>query len=327
MLQEQGEFYTHSGKITTSCIIGIASAIGAAMVLGIIYAYATFYIPLIYINVVITIGCGFVLGYAIAKLMLNFKCRNHMFCLVAGGIGGLACLYASWVGFAYIFFNKFYPQFNVTFTKLLTSPGGLWNFAVDLSKTGWFSMGSSSSTDPSYVKGVFLWIIWIIEAGIIVGAAVIMSAGAITEEVFCEKCDKWASKREDVEEFLAEDPDMVIDKALAGDVSFIYDVHGVSSNEPYYLGLDVFKCNKCKELHAFTINGATRTWDENGNESLSKEAIIRHRLISGEDMAILLNPPPMGANVQEEPAQEYYQQPEEQYEQPEAQEDDPYSVG
>lgn len=155
--------------------------LGAAVFLAAIYSAITFYNPFIYINVIGTGALGFAIGSAIAKGGEQGKIRNRMVLPIIGLLCALAAEYVSWVVFIAALTD---------WTILLFDPGSIFSFMPMLAEKGYYSLAGSD------VSGVILWILWGIEALIVLGLTVVMSMSS--ERVFCESSGDWAEDEKDI---------------------------------------------------------------------------------------------------------------------------------
>ncbi|TPG67515.1 hypothetical protein [Hymenobacter nivis] len=184
----------------------------AAAVLALVYIYAIWYIPFIYINVILCGGFGLLLGVVLARLARAGKLRSPL------GVGALAALvalvavYLEWGVYLTMLFNQ--PEapaavaepgvaakivssaglsvgstsFNPSlFARIVADPAGMWSAMRQINETGTWSLKSSTPT------GLLLWAIWLVEAAIIVGGAYLVAA-AQAHEPFSEATDTWADE-------------------------------------------------------------------------------------------------------------------------------------
>src|SRR5512146_3526374 len=97
-MQTMGKYYSHSGKFE---ILGLVYMLvfgaAGALVLGLIYAYATDYIPLVYLNMLLVIGYGCGVGACVHFGAKFGKVRNGKLLLLGGFAAGLMAEYTNWV--------------------------------------------------------------------------------------------------------------------------------------------------------------------------------------------------------------------------------------
>ena len=172
------------------------TAVAAALAL--VYIYAIWYIPFIYLNVLVCLAFGFALGTALAYLVKAGKLRNPRVVAGLALLVGAAAIYLEWCVYLTLLFNAettgtganadTSTSFSAsTFGTALTNPGLLWEAVRQLNETGSWSL---KGTTPS---GIFLWIIWLLEAGIIVGLTYLL-APAQARHPFSETTNTWATE-------------------------------------------------------------------------------------------------------------------------------------
>ena len=85
-------YYKPSGKFSPISFVYLLLVCAIAMpILGTIYAYATWYIPIIYVNFLITFGFGVSISFAVSLLVIRLgKVRNY-------GLSALFAIIASFV--------------------------------------------------------------------------------------------------------------------------------------------------------------------------------------------------------------------------------------
>ena len=91
-------YYKPSGQFSPiSFFYFLLTCLIVLPILGLIYSYAIWYIPIPYINFFITAGFGFAVGIIVTKLAVRLgKVRNTGLALAFGFIGSLVALYFSW---------------------------------------------------------------------------------------------------------------------------------------------------------------------------------------------------------------------------------------
>ncbi len=280
-MQADHLFYKHSGRfragflITAPCLV-----IPVALLASFIYTYANIYIPIVGIVTVFLLGgYAFLMGLTIAWLCRKLKVRNPALCWVSGALTGLLSLYLSWAVFIFAMIARSESAQDVPFLAVLFSPLGIWEIARAINETGWFSIGSSSSTS---VSGIFLWVIWACEALVIVLLPTVMAGKAIADELFCEKCNAWAEHLKGV---MALEPALAADfahQARGGDVSGLAKVPAWNNSGFNWARLDLWRCAGCKEFFGLGVKEVTVKVDSKGNESSSESTLLPPLLINAE---------------------------------------------
>lgn len=92
-------YYKPSGKFSPIAFAYLLLVCAIIMpILGTIYAYATWYIPIIYVNFLITFGFGVSISFAVSLLVIRLgKVRNYGLSALFAVIASLVAYYSQWV--------------------------------------------------------------------------------------------------------------------------------------------------------------------------------------------------------------------------------------
>ncbi|ATA73240.1 MULTISPECIES: hypothetical protein [Capnocytophaga] len=192
------KYYQPSGKYSpVAFVYFLLVSLFVLPLLGGIYAYATWYIPLVYINVLITIMFGFAIAGVIANLVIKLgKVRNYALGVIFTLLGALVAYYAQWIVWADLALNTTdtignnrigVAISNVNFGELfhlLLNPSDLFSLIAEINSVG--TWGVKGST----VNGIFLSIVWVAEIIVIFYAAFLGTKNQ-AKRPFSEVADKW----------------------------------------------------------------------------------------------------------------------------------------
>jgi hypothetical protein len=91
-------YYTPSGKVPVAgMLVAAATAALAAVVCAFAYCYSIWYIPIIYLNIVVVMGVPFLLSWLIARLGIKTgKIRNRSTAALLGLAGGVLFFVVQW---------------------------------------------------------------------------------------------------------------------------------------------------------------------------------------------------------------------------------------
>jgi len=183
---DRDKYYLASGQIGVMGIIylivfGILGC-GAG---GFIYAAATYYSPIIYLNLALTLGYGFLIGWLVVKACEIGQVRHRIFALAVGLFFGVLAVYSNRVGWATFMYFKFFSEWI-----LVLNPSSIWSFMQLVAVEGYWSYGSGG--DP--VKGVTLNIVWFVEVAMILAIVLGYCWKKAAVKPFCERCRKWLSQ-------------------------------------------------------------------------------------------------------------------------------------
>lgn len=251
-------------------------AVGGA--LAVVYAFAINWIPFIYINFFLSLGLGFAVGMTIAYAAKAGKVRNATVACLFGLIFGLFTLYVAWA---------FDPQARIPNNEgfVAWDPNALMGWIQFGYEKGFWSIGKGGGDN---VSGMFLAIVWLIEAGIIVGLAVILAPSAINAQPFCEDCNEWATTEEDVARLaIRDDNDTVLDRLLGGEVGALSELPRATADAAAYLRCDLAKCESCPNSNWLTISVVVHGVDNEGKATTDVTPLLAGMEIEPADVEVV----------------------------------------
>lgn len=196
------KYYKPSGKFSIlSFLYFTVLSLLVLPLLGLAYAYCIWYIPFIYINFIIAAVFGFIVGVLINTFVIKKgKVRNKLLAVLFGFFGGLIALYFHWSVWVDLVINagESYGNSrigitvsNISFLQvftLATEPATLFNLISEIGEVGTWGIRRAT------VSGTFLYVIWLIETIIIIGAASLSISKH--RDPFCEHDNTWFEKQE-----------------------------------------------------------------------------------------------------------------------------------
>src|SRR4030095_13919240 len=89
--------YRHSGKCgAAGPLLNLLAAGVVGFPLGLLYAYATTWLPFVYLNILMTIGYGALVGAIGVTILKRCRVRNNTVAAVGALASGLLVLYFIW---------------------------------------------------------------------------------------------------------------------------------------------------------------------------------------------------------------------------------------
>jgi len=147
--------------------------------------------PVIFLNFFLTLLYGFLLGKGSVAVVDRGKCRNVAFAALIALAAGIVAV-ASGHSFAFLRFKwREIPKLPPAVQAAAAENYGFGEYLEDFVEEGWLLSHDKWGPIPTKVSGVFVYIVWLIEAGILVGIPVLMTPGA-ARRPFCEASDAWA---------------------------------------------------------------------------------------------------------------------------------------
>ena len=194
-------YYKPSGKIPVKGIfISLITAFVITVILSIIYIALQWFIPFIYFNFFIAAGLGFGVGGGVFIAIGAGKIRNTTYECVLAVLCGLLSWYCQWALFVSLMSEAegsmgggmwVRSSFNLTgFLYILIHPDILFQAMLRLNDAGTFTLKHNT------VSGSFLWVVWVIEALIIIGAPMLFSLSGRSTSPFSEQNGEWMEDRE-----------------------------------------------------------------------------------------------------------------------------------
>jgi len=212
------EIYKPSGKVSPVSVgILLAVSLIVTPLLAVVYVLIQNVMPLIYLNLLLTIGFGFALSYVIGYAVIKTgKVRSPKVAIVFGVVAAAIAGYIQWG----IWLNHKLAEDGLSFAtafSLLTQPDLMLNIIREINQIGHFSIGKFGR-DGAPISGGMLSAIWIGEAAIITGIAVFRPF-IMSKLPYCEDHNKWFKKSALEPLGLIEQPAELLQKIEADDPS------------------------------------------------------------------------------------------------------------
>lgn len=268
-MSQTNNYYKHSGKIgPLGPIYMIVFGVLAALVLGAIYGYAIFYIPFIYLNFFITLFFGAIVGYAIGLGGKMGKVRNSSLMLLFGFVLGVIAEYVGWVSWILAFSEQEAFLLNPTHMSnvlSLVAEGGAWTIF------GWTPKGTS------------LYLIWLIEAVMIIGASTLVSWSVISAVPYCEPCGKWVENKYAFSPVSSiENVDTLKSQLESGDFSSLQALEKLDSPANASTLVEVFHCDGCNKNFYLTVKSVVVSVDSDNKEKKEETTVIENLIVSSD---------------------------------------------
>ncbi len=163
------------------------------------------------------------------------KGRNNNVVSLLGLIIGIFAYYYSWCTYSLVNFG--------VFAILPSSIMKIMSIGLD---HGFWSIGNGP-----LISGTPLLAVWALEAIIIVFLPCFMALSINGEKIFCEKCNKWSSKLENIKNFnVISDYDELVNRLKARDYSMFKKLPEPSDS---FIDMKILSCPKCNDLNVLTI--------------------------------------------------------------------------
>jgi hypothetical protein len=269
MLNNTSLYYKESGKVPPAgAVIALVLGSLAAAILSVIYAYATNYIPIIYLNFLLTIGLGAGVGFAVGKGAEIGKIRSKKIVIILSVLVALVASYAAWVTAVYLWMGS---------ELLLLNPLDLFEMIQIAAEEGVWSFKGSTPT------GAALYGVWAVEIIVIIGGAAMAGLRAYPSEPFCESCDKWTKQKELTNHLdHPEDLEAFVKALEAKNFDPLTVLRNAGLGNPIHLKVGLLDCPSCPKVHYLTITLIVATIKDDGKVETEETILVENLSIDAK---------------------------------------------
>lgn len=282
------ETYKPSGRFGIIALPMALVCLVVAIAASFIYHLALHWIPLIYVSFLITFGLGIGLGVVGSKIVEIGKVRNIALAVLIGLVLTLGSLAGK-------FYFQYQQMLTDTVAMLMQDPEAAGAdpemvrdaLSQELTFTehikarveqGW-QIGRAGGGAP--ISGPFVYVVWLVELGIIAWSAIGMPKSAAGEP-FSEKLGEWASEEEIVMTLPVTSEEMVVQIKAASTVDELLEIPIPETDQSDQFA--VYKTNSIEgqELEdAYLSVHLMRLYlDKDGNQKSEDTPLVRHAVFS-----------------------------------------------
>lgn len=270
------DYYKHSGGVNPLGVIMVL-AMGAVgtIILGLIYSYATCYIPFVYLNILLAIGFGLGVGALVGIGGTIGKIRNTFLIGLISVLFGLFAEYCQWV---------FWILAESKQEVFIINPVEIYYIIRYFAITGVWSIGSITPT------GAVLYTIWFGEAAIIVGASALIAIYTIKTKPFCERCNEWV-KKEDTLSLLnyVDDINGLKYRLEQGEFSALTGLGKVEKDISQYTKVTLKHCEQCKDFYLISVWAIKISKGRKDELRTESKEVVHHLLIDEKVYTYLMD--------------------------------------
>ena len=262
-------YYQHSGTIGPLGPVAMtAMGLLGAVLGGAIYGIAIFHIPYVYLNALITLAFGGVVGYLVGVGATVGKVRNPSFVLWGGVLAGLVAEYAGWVSWVYAASGQ---------TALVLDPASLGAVLSRAADQGVWSLFGWTPT------GVALYAIWFIEGVLIVGMCALVAVAQVRTRPFCEDCSRWMVRTTKLPRLQAiADPVLLKHHLEQANYALLESLGPAEEDAPAYTRLSLAACPSCDSEHYLTVKAVQVKTDRKGETSEDEDVVVENLALPPE---------------------------------------------
>lgn len=259
------ETYRHSGKFKpTGLVLPLGAAAVLAVPLGLAYSYLIRWIPFVYVNFFATLGYGFAFGWVTVRLLKAGHVRHTALAALCGLGVGLIALYGEWSGHLHVVFDD---------APWVFRPDQVWRGVQYLYAHGSWSFHRTT------VSGIPLALVWLIEAGIIVGLAVAMPFGFVGDTPYCEKTRCWLDEEKKIDTLETFTDAAQLAALKAGDLMPITQAKPKAENAAVFSRLLLKRSEKCPVFCTLRVQDITISIDKESKVSEKAENLTGDLII------------------------------------------------
>lgn len=299
-------FYRHSGKVPLPAWIATTlSALLSGAILGAAYGILSFFghlIPFTKLFLIIEAAAPFALGVALgalpARVLRRLKGRSTLTALMMALLAVTVGLYATWL--AYLSTLFLYAGHPIPL-KLLLVPS---HFAATI--TALANVGVWRIDKDLHPQGAFLWIVWGLEAAVILGTALLTAFNVITAAVFCEQCKTWGALQT-LARLESSDEAQICRDLAVGNVQSLAAARLASDSATTWLSVTLEGCAACEGVQALNLTRITLVPNKQGNAGIKRRKLVNRIMLTPEATGELLlavatlNAPPPEPNPEPAP--------------------------
>jgi len=288
-------YFKPSGKIDlVATPIAVIAALISTFLLAFVYTYAIWYIPIIYLNVIITGFAGVAMMFMIKKVCYYAKSRNFNFNLSLALISSVLFCYLNWGIWLDLVMNST-DSYNLGNTvgitvamssrnvfSLLSHPEVMYDYAKIINTVGTWGIKSIP------VTGWFLTSIWVIEALILIGVPSILMLGN-TIDPFCETHNEWSESEEINTKFKFIDNPIQLKQDLENaQFEELYSLKAASEGVLDYAKIIMYKLTRAN-VYYMSITNEIGKLDKEQKVSYTSEDVVKYLKISKDVYDFLKN--------------------------------------
>jgi hypothetical protein len=274
--------YTHSGKSPRWRTLAVA-AVTAALLYPVAwsYGYGQLNLNSLVVGAMLPVVFGFAVGMINTVALRTAKVRNEGTARKMVTRLSLWAYYAHWASYLALAVSK--SGASVTMFEAVTSP-------ITVLSTVWslLSEGVWELFDVE-IKGIPLLIIWGIEGGIILALGRLLPLHNFEDTPFCETCQRWCKKDENVVRFRSDETDGVLTMLRDGDLERLAAVDRVplTAEEGGWLQCDIESCSQCRETITLDVHTVHGSRNRKGEVSKRSTQVISNQRLTPNDAAKL----------------------------------------
>jgi hypothetical protein len=255
----------------------LLGALGAAVIGAMVYVAVLMRLNSLQWRVAAVLAFGAALGGACAAAVRVGRVYSPLVALLASCAVGLVALYASWLFWTLDVINRL--GYQVTVVDLLLRPIALFEFPRVISEYGTWSYRGR------VYRGPVLWVIWVVEALMIVlGATLIGTHAAKAQVPICRNCRARCRAVPGMPRLAAERMDDVRSSVEVKDFPSLLAHGPLRHEDDPQIDFELYSCPSpsCGQTHVLTVKHVAWQVNNEGAATVRTRVLVDRMLVTGE---------------------------------------------
>ena len=305
-------YYRHSGRTpVVRLLAALAAVLPAAVIMAVIYGAAAVYLPKVgYVKLVLILagllvfGFGFGVGGLTGFMLKWARVRSIVAVACVSLLAAVLAYYVSWVTWETLILRR--EDVEVLPLRLLVRPDGVWFLANMINQTGTIVFGSTETP----IRGPVLWLLWAVEAAIVVGIASQVPVRMLRHLAYCEPCERWCDRHQGVLSFRYGDEAALRSRLERKDLAVLQELGQADMDAAQRFRVDLDNCPQCQHTHLLSVFRVDVTYQKGNRQEKAVRIIDRLRLTPEEAQWVrdarerLWAPPEAATQPEQEEAEE-----------------------
>lgn len=275
-------YYQHSGRFTFGgVLVGLAVGAAGAFVSAYAYSFGLIHIPEAHLAAFATVAFGALAGAGAGFGLIWGHVRSKTAALLVGAISSILALYLSWAMWIEAVLERDGDK-GISWTKLAQHPRGIWFMMKLINRFGTWTFDNSKTP----TTGWELWIVWAIEAALVVGIGIAVTIFVQRRHAYCETCGHWC--RRSAQLFLAPSSDInQLKMQIEAKNVQALEALGLGSKTGDHVHVALESCNTCGQFHTLSVGQVTVRKKKFGQPQVESRKLVRQMIVgAGEAQAI-----------------------------------------
>jgi len=274
-------YYQHSGRYSLGgLLLGLATGCFFGFILAWAYGVGIILVPEVHLAAFATLTFGGLIGLATGGGLMWGHVRNNKATIAIAAIAATLSLYLSWAAWIQSIFLRTGHK-RVSWLALVKHPAAVWYLMKWINHYGTWTIDNGQPT-----KGWALWLVWGLEAALVIGISAAAAYALLLHSPFCETCSQWC--RQNVRVLLAplENPQQLKLQLESKDLRSL-EALGPGPKTADHLAVTSYSCDRCSQFHTLSVSQTTFHKRKFGQARVSSANIVQHLIVGpGEAQAL-----------------------------------------